>query len=320
MTPRVLMLCADDWANVGYAMSQAYLYAGIPISAYKLRLHAFNYEQELPLLQSLSRAQADKLFAEADILHFLHSSPVTLQGWDVTGKKVICQHGGTKYREHHDEVNATLEAFDVRVSLIETPDLLGLGAVNEILFPPPVDTFMLRPRPRLVTRDVRVVGHFPSTVVKGTRRVQRVFDKLAEHPRYATMASFRTSDPRAPVSHSQHIERMSVCDVIVDVAENAIDGRRYGEYGVSGREAAALGCVVVSAHLHKDRYEAAYGDTEIVTFTNEDELEFQLRRLFDLDPVDFEIKRAKTRKWIEEKHSVEAVAERLKALVASLRD
>lgn len=317
MTPRVLMLVADDWANTGWSMVQAYRAAGIQIHAFKLRPHVFGYDPELPPIGSIQKSGLDDIFREADVLHFMHSAVVSLPEWDLRTKRVIVQHGGTVYRQSAPEINRMLDPI-VTLSLIETPDLLGLGAKNEVLFPPPVDTESLIQRlHNACGHGPRVIGHFPSnSAVKATERLVRVLEALSANPRYSDRLHAHVSDER--VSHAAQIERLRGCDIYVDVLASHQNGKRYGEYGVTGREAAALGCVVVSQHFHQDAYEREFGQTEIVRVTSEESLEFCLRELLDMEPEAFEWKRQQTRRWIVRNHSIEAAGARLGPLVRRL--
>jgi hypothetical protein len=99
---RVLLICTDDWANVGGAMlKNASLVSGLEMYGLKRNAHKFEYDAEMPLSLSLDNRNFD-------ILHVLHSD-VTCINWaskvGITWKKLIIQHGGTRYRQNAEMVN-----------------------------------------------------------------------------------------------------------------------------------------------------------------------------------------------------------------------
>lgn len=313
---RFLFLCVNDWANTGFEFAEALRAVGQHVDTFKIHPHPFGYPRQMepavvpaPDGKLVLRAELLAAWEAADVIHFHHESAIEIQGASLSGKIVTIHHGGSQYRMDPDAAN---RYWNVRAqaAIVETADLLDLGAVNESWIMPPVDTKALRPPSRLRSHNRLQVGHFPSdTEKKGTRAIIAAFKRLKDNP--AVRDRFDWEVGRELVPWSAQVARIARCDVYVDQLMPELWGKPCGEYGVSAREAAALGCVVVANHRARRRFELEYGPTEIVVADDLDVLESALFRLLMQPEEWIRQKRAATRRWAVRHFSYGAVGKRL---------
>lgn len=315
----VLMLTQHDWANTGYRFAQCLRLAGLKVFALKGESHPYGYPRQMTISSAL-RGLPMQLFhtvpalqglaKQAKVLHFLTSTtffpgPPDLKPF--AGKKVVMQHGGTNYRKHHKTLNRVHNLF-VDKTIIQCPDLLGLGAKNETLIYYPVDTDKIEPVYESEYPDRYVIGHFPrSEAVKGTKEIMAVLDGLKGKFNFEV----RTG---GLVPWEQNLDRMAGCDIIIETMQPELNGKRYGEWGNTALEAAALGKVVVTNCHSQDVYIKEYGTSlaEWITLANDPEyLRMQLTLLLSLRPSEMVHKKAMSRVWANDFHGMQATSKRL---------
>jgi len=175
---------------------------------------------------------------DANIIVFMHSSFVDF-GDEYRGKRLFVFHGGTMYRQNPEQLNALFNPL-VEKSLIQTADLLGLGAKNEVWVLPPVDTENIQPvyEPQA---DKPVIAHYPSNQWKGTDIILEAIDELKKEG-----LDFHFNYSAQIVPWEDNIKRMSQCDIYIDALCPMQGDKKYGEWGVQTLEAMALGKVVLS--------------------------------------------------------------------------
>jgi hypothetical protein len=318
----VLFLAYDDNANTGYRFWQCARFLGLNAVMFKGKAHPFGYPQQAPVHPSLANRPLydypttvmapglESLMASAHVIHLL-ASTYPLARINYRGRHVVAQHGGSVYRQNPEGCNEIFNQIATR-TIIQCPDLLGLGANNEALIYYPVDTDRLQPDFSRKGDGRIVVGHFPSSPsVKGTETITAVVENLV-----AKGLPIRWAGSTRLVSWPDNIKRMAACDVIVEGCNAAQGDKVYGEWGNTALEASALGCAVVTHCLHEDVYRGEYGVDLGLTVANDPAaLEGKLRRIA-LMPEDKLTKLKKSgRKWVEDTHSIPATARRLWDLV-----
>jgi hypothetical protein len=87
---------------------------------------------------------------------------------------------------------------------------------------------------------------------------------------------------------------------------------KYGEWGVSAIEAAALGKIVITHFLSHKKYEQVYGQHELCVANTPSDIAVHLESLLELSDDELLKRRKATRSWVEKFHSFKAVGTRLK--------
>jgi len=303
----LLVARGDDAGNAGYRYSRCLKLLGLHVRAYKQRPHELGYPEQLPLLPLAPQLMHDA--REARVLFFTNSSKWDM-GVDLAKKFVVCHHGGTPYRVGHKNVNAVCNEF-VDASIFCTPDLLGLGAANEHWIANPVDTDTLRPTWRPVGGKV-VIGHFPNRgrEYKGTDVIEAVMRRLQADPQLCDRFEYVSDESLVPWHEQMH--RYRRCDVLIEACgAQSPKGYKYGEWGSTALEAAALGKVVVTSCLHRELYEQEYGDLALVVANNAWELDARIKALLALPTDMFRCTQELTRDWVVKHHSYPATAKKL---------
>lgn len=311
----VLFLCWDDNANTGYRFWQCAKYLGLNSVMFKGKAHSFGYPAQAPLHPSLTNMPIcsapitvmapglESLISRSNVVHLI-ASTYPMSAVDFKKKNVVVQHGGTVYRQNPGACNELFNQF-AKKTIIQCPDLLGLGAVNESWIYYPVDTALLKPNYETKGEkgDV-VIGHFPSNADnKGTELIERVVRRLQSK---GLPIKYVGSTKKVP--WPENLNRIAQCDVIIEGCNTHQDNKVYGEWANTALEAAALGCAVITHCLSKDKYELEFGELGPVIANNETELE---NAIVNIRP-DYG---KKCREWAVRNHSIPATANRLWDLV-----
>ena len=317
----VLMLTHSDWSNTGWRFSKCLELLGINVQFYKGKLHKFGYPEQAVVHKAMlgKRKQCrhpvifdvpglKSLVEQAQIIHFTASTFIRT-GADLSNKYVVVQHGGSTFRKAPTKVNKIFNPM-VDATIIQCPDLLGLGSRNESLIYYPVDTELLQPVFERKNNNKLLIGHFPSTpTTKGTRTITGVINKLAKDPNISN--KFKYVGATNKVSWPDQLARVSKCDIIIETLNLKFDGRAFGEWGNQAIEAAALGKIVMTNSLTAGLYKKEYGNCALNIVNNATQLEKCLRVTTAADAQTLLKKKQETRKWVVENHSIAATAVRL---------
>lgn len=315
----VLMLAFNDWANTGYRTMKCLESLGLKVLGFKGLPHPFCYPHQLTILPELMDGGSEvkivgqvdsvilrELAAASKVMHFISSSGVDL-GIDLRKKKVVMQHGGMAYRNNSKYLNPAYNQF-VTKTVVQMPDLLGLGAKDEELIYFPVDTEYLQPDWKFKRNGKLRIGHFPTSYkTKGTEVILKVINSLPTS--YSERFEFITKEEGIRLWFDQ-IEAMRQCDVVIDVFKPTWDGKQYGEWGNVSFEAAALGKIVITMSQRKEIYQKEYGNLELMIANTEEELTERLEEIIESSDSDLIDKANATRNWVVEKHSIQATAQR----------
>ena len=228
-------------------------------------------------------------------------------------KRVGLLHGGGTFRDNRTFYQQLWSPFDP-LSICYEADLMG-SFQNEHLVIPPVNLDHFNQKPR--TWETLRVGHFPS------RPTDKGSEWIVPMMRGTKDLEFRTSvtNPynqergaeRKP--WSEHLERMSECDVIIDQIKPELNGVKFGEWVSIGTEAAALGCISIANSLNQKPYYDTYGRFPGIHVCNDaSELVREIERIKTLPHDLLQHEKQKSRDWIKEFHTLEPTGNLLKKL------
>jgi hypothetical protein len=282
---KYLFVAERDWANIGYLLARSLQSIGEDAKAVCFQPHSF-YNQGAELI-----AEEPYLILtdEAEVIVAMHS---TFRVCDY--KKLWVFHGGALYRRNSVQVNRAFNPI-IEGSLIQTWNLLNLGARNPHCVLPPID-LSIEPD---YTYYGKLFAHYPhKALMKGTDIILKVVKELS--------AKFSWSDKLVP--HDINMNRMAACDVYIE----QMWGR---EWGLTALEAAALGKIVITNFQGLEDYRKQYGECGLVVANNEDELRQEVTEIMNWTPEQILEKKKATREWVETYHSFEAVGRRLKEIL-----
>jgi len=310
---KVLIVSKNDWANMGYKFQESLRKVGVDAKAVTKQV---GYSCK-PNHAEICSEQKMKTYAKsADIIQFMHSEYFDLH---VKNKRIFVFHGGGNYRAKSEIKNRFFNPI-VEKTIIQTGDLLGLGAKNEVWLPAGVDTNTIKP---VYERqgDKLIVGHFPSSpLVKSSDGINKIMDGLKK--RFGNKFDYIYSPTK--VAWTKNMQRVSNCDIYIDActpilkAKKIPNGKKYGEWGVAAPEAAALGKVVISHMLSHERYEKEFGKCEIRVANSFKQIRKHMINLLSISDDELLQIKKDTRMWVEKFHSYEFMGRRLKDVVYNI--
>jgi glycosyltransferase involved in cell wall biosynthesis len=302
----VVLLSDMDNANLSYILTQSLRSAGVEASSYKKALHNYKYPEQSSLFKDCNMI---KIIADADIIQYMHSKFIDVGG-DHSSKKRVVFHGGSAYRKKSNFRNKIFNNI-VDISIIQTGDMLGLGSKNEKWLLPPINTEVLKPNYTFQGINVPIFAHYPSNPKKkGTSIIKSIINKLNLNTIFNCEI--------VGVEWQKQIQRMSECDIYIELFLPILGNRKYGEWGMTALEAASLGKIVVTNFLSLDRYKIEYGNCPFVVCNTIDQLEKNIFELSKMSKDEILEKKRLTRKWVEKYHSYQAVGKKLKSFYDEL--
>lgn len=323
----VVMIARDDWANTGYRFWRCLQMLGLNVVMFKGAPHPYGYPEQAPLHPSLiwspinpapvtvMASGIDTLLQSAHVVHLVAATwPMCNVDWP--SMNVVVQHGSSAYRQNPEKCNDVFNNF-AKATIIQCPDLLGLGAVNEHLIYYPVDTNRIQPNYERSDDDKLIIGHFPSNpVVKGTETIAKVINRLEQNPEFKHVFRYigaRELTREYFMSWPDHLIRIGQCDIIIETCNPIQGNKAYGEWANGALEAAASGCVVVTNSLALETYQREYGQPALFIANNEEALYNTMKDLLTRfrSNTNLLYEKQTTRSWVETFHSMEATALRL---------
>jgi len=301
---RILNVTSNDWANHSYHNLKSLKAAGVDVEGCKIYPHSFGYTEQLPIVTK--QEMQDKIFNGGyDVIQIFNSDPlvpILMKGYK---GKVVVHHTGTRYRENPSELNRIFNPI-VWKTIHCHSEFFGHGAINENLVTVTIDVDKFTPE--YDTRKDFVFAHYPSDPkVKGTATISRVAERAGVNFKYSAQR----------VNHEENIERMRDCDVYIELHNPTINGKKYGHFGNTALEAAAMGKVVVTQNLTPEIYEQEYGEHAMFLARDENHLFDILTYLNGLSVEEMTALKKASRKWVREKHSFKAQGERLKRILCN---
>lgn len=303
----ILFISVKDWANVGYMFAESLRTIGIDALSVSLRQTGIVYPETSLYFNSLH--EIIPYIEESDIVVLMHSNPDLLTiPYDLRKKKVAVFHGGSEYRIKPEIINALFNDL-VYVSIVQTGNLLGLGAKNEKWIIPAIDIDKIPVVPK--NNKKLIVGHFPrSFLVKGTDEINKVVNKLKNKYDFEYFYS------NIPVTWEESLRRMSRCDIYICAMKPELYGKHYGGgIEITDLESMALGNITITHHTTFDRFEGEFGRCPLFVANNPDQLWDRLDEALSMSRENIKIESNNIRKWVEEHASYEAVGKRLKEIL-----
>lgn len=316
MFPDVLMLTIDDNANTGWRFFKCVQHLGLKALFFKGSVHPFLYPEQGIIHPSIAALPKNLITRARDLapvaeyskaIHYFHSTFIDT-GVKRDNKRIIMQHGGANYRVNHEGVNKVFNNI-VDYTIVQMPDLAGLGAKNEHLIYFPVDTEFIKPKIRL--HDEIRIGHFPSNPhIKGSSSISTIVNEFMDKYKFG----YGYSDGyRQKLPWLLALERMQRFDVIIETFSMKAQGLKYGEWGNTALEAAAMGKLVITNSLGIDMYKESYGvdNCPLLIANTEDQLREKIEYVLTASRSTLEKHMTDTRLWVEKYHSIPATAQRL---------
>ena len=302
---KVLLAALADDSNVGHDFAKALRAVGVEAWSVCDHPHPFRYPSQSSNTRECAK-ELEEWTQTCDIVDFYNSVSIDLPS-SLDDKVLVVQHGGGRYRNHPELMNYYWNQM-VSATVARTGDLYGLGAAHETLVISPVDTDFLQPRKRS-PREKVIVGHFPSIPFnKGTQEVCSIVQALANDPLYAGAFEFRTR--QEPVRWLDQLDAIADCDVLIETLKPKLKGRTFGEPGVTSREAAALGCAVITNSHTTDLYEQEYGSGLPLLIANTPQkLKEHLTHVITTPHL--RSLQHRTREWVVERHALAPTGTRL---------
>jgi len=308
---KVLMLTYSDWSNTGWRFYRCLQHLNLDVKFYKAKFHKFDYPTQGKIHEALCCAKPitkqpivinapgiEPIASRTNVLHFT-SSTFMHTNTKLSNKTVIVQHGGATYRNQPDKVNAYLNKL-ADITIIQTPDLLNLGAKNEQYISFPVDTTFIGPF--FKANNPLKIGHFPSNAdAKGSKYILETINKLG----------LKCIGKKGNLKWTNNLKAMSRCDIIIEKMQPELLRGMSGEWGNTALEAAALGKIVITNSYKPEIYQKEYGDCPLLIANNHKGLETQLEHVLSMNEDEILKLKMKMRNWAVESHGIPATAKRL---------
>ena len=318
---KILAVTYWDWANTLYRYCKCLEYLNLDFCCIKGQPSSnFLYPFEVSVYIPLTRVQPsymhpivinaphlNSFFNQFDIIWFSAETFINT-GIDLSCKKVIVDYRGQTYLKNMEACQSVFNQFS-DVSIISWLPLYGYGLNNEQLVLWAVDTDFIKPSYKNGNGKL-VIGHFPSTVEnKGSNTILDVINELKKE--YGNKFEYVGSDKKEMI-WINNLKRMSSCDVIIETLKPELHNKPLGDWSNTTLEASALGKIIISNFRNEELYKREYGNHEVCIANDAEQLTSVLVNLIENYTLDMIIdKQIATRKWVEEKHSIPATANRL---------
>lgn len=301
--PRVLNISSNDWANYSYYNLCSLKAAGVDVYGVKLMPHSFGYREAHPVVR---KEEMQRLINTGgyDIIQVFNSDVTMLHFLRSYRGKVVVYHTGSSYRASSQRINAVFNPI-IWKSVIALGEFDVLGAKDHNFVSVAVDTDRLVPKWNILKKPYKFL-HCPSNdKVKGTDRILKMFAK----------AHLSVTVDRNIIPHEESWKRMCDCDIYVELFNPAINGDKYGSFGTTAAEAAALGKVVVTQNLSREVYQKHYGDSPLILAEDESDFIEKIKWLNRLPEEELLNLQKAHRDWAAQKHSFRATGNRIKQIL-----
>lgn len=290
---RVLNLSINDWANYAHDNANALRSIGVDCRDATFNPSPFNYKTQSPLT---TRAEVHRVFKQYDVIQVFHSENNLLQL--IKGHpKVIVYHTGTRYRQQSEFYDKAFKGCKVATDQCE---FLIKQHMNYIA--PHVNFNKEKKR----TSDKLIIGHFPSNPeVKGTRKINEMLKPFKD------VFDIRVDSKK--LSHSEHLKRVSECDIYIELFAPLQRGVPYGCFGTSAFEATSLGCLTITNNINQPAYEDVYGLQPFLTPNTENDFKAIVESLKDIHT--FEKVKQSLHSGFYDKHNIKATGKRIKEVI-----
>lgn len=290
---RVLNLSINDWANYAYDNANALRSIGVDCRCATFHPSPFNYNTQS---QIVTRAEIHQVYKQYDVVQIFHSENNLLPL--VKGhQNIIVYHTGTRYRQQQDFYN---KAFEGCKFVTDQCEFLLNRHMHYIA---PCVNFNNN---KEINTDRLIIGHFPSNLeVKGTKKINEMLEPFRDH--------FDIRIDTKKLSHSSHLNRVSECDIYIELFAPLQNGVPYGCFGTSAFEATSLGCLTITNNINQTAYEDIYGTQPFLTPNNEKDFKAIIESLKDIHT--FEKVKQSLHSGFYENHNMIATGKRIKEVI-----
>jgi len=300
---RIITLCHQDYASYSANLAKSLKEVGYDCESYCLGSHPFHYQNSSIRKTSRFIAQEIKL---ADLIIVVHSCGTM---WDLvkeSGKRIWVFHTGTRYRsdpnKHNERWNGLAEKVFIALGEFE-----NLGATNPIYLG--ITTDVHQTEPRFFEGGKLKIAHYPSNPsVKGSDTINRIMQELS----LVHGDKFDYKYSTAKVDHKRQLQRMSECDIYIEMCATTQGGNPYGSYGTTAIEASAMGKIVFTNMMWRELYNRYYGKDELVVANNDIDLKLFIQKWIQKTPAEIKEKQILTHNWARSRHSFKATGNILK--------
>src|SRR3990167_286113 len=299
---KILSCCEYDWANFQFYNAEALRRVGIDCVDLKLMAHHYNYPDQSKIVDEFEFLREAE---QADVIQIFHTDTYVYNLLKHLNKRFFVYHTGSKYRAEPEPMNEVFKK--VEITFIDSPEFYELGGTNVIYIATGIDTDKLKYTSP--DNSIPLFAHYPSgEAIKGTSKIVQMLSEVDP------TINFKFDINRK--NWEENGKRISECDIYIELFSptQQINGqiKKYGSFGVTAFEAAALGKIVVTNSTHHEVYIKHYGDCELMIANNEKDFKNVIKQIQEMSWAQIEQKKKATRKWIEEKHSLKSTGNYLK--------
>jgi glycosyltransferase involved in cell wall biosynthesis len=354
----LLILTCYDWVTTGYKYSKG-------IKQYKKDLNivcqsifktpCFDYGETMPyfFLNSIPKSEVDhikilkretpyyhifvkktssiyqklhELISNAKVIYLHAETYIELEYFDYRNKPIIVGVSGHPYRRRPKEFTEFFNPF-IKCALIQCPDLLNYGLINEELVYYGVDTDKILPYSFNLKNEKLKIGHFSSNPqTKGSDVIiEAILEIKKQYPEKIEYVGYELNDlNKNKIDHKfkweDNIKRMAECDIYIETCKPYLNAysnfteynnTKFGEWGNTCLEAAASGCIVISNSLTYQYYKANYTKKFPLLIANDKEsIKNHLINLINKTPQEILILKNHFRRWVIDNHSLIATGKR----------
>ena len=306
---KILNVSRTDWAGFSYDNAMALRSVGVDAESLCMIAHSFNYAN---CSTPATRETIIRKMKEADVVQIMHSCSFSLNYYIISGTKakLIVYHTGSIYR--NDPVIFNKLFHNAHIHMTDQCEFMLIGD-NKNKFKyiaTAVNTDIIKRSTKTLSNPISF-GHYPSNpAVKGSDTILKVIGDIKNQIEYRDRFSFMFSSDI--VNHDKQLERMNDCDVYIELFKPILDGKKYGCYGVTAFEAAAMGKIVITQNIYEQIYNETYGlKSEFIIANTEEELSIAIRGLGELSPKLIMELQDKTYQWLVDNHSYKSTGTRL---------
>jgi hypothetical protein len=237
---RVLNISSHDYANMSHENANALRSIGIDCKDHKLYRHNFKYKTESNPVDAYT---FQKFVSHFDVVQIFHSDKELFRLAKLGGaKKIVVYHTGTRYRQNKEMYDRLFQGCTI------ITDQCEFVHDNNMHYLAPHVNF----KPTLKYNSKPVIGHYPSNPEnKGTNKVIELLQPYHD--------DFEIRIDTKIVEHSKNIQRISECDIYIEMFQISQNGKLFGCHGVTAFDAASLGCKVITNNVHEHVYNDVYG-------------------------------------------------------------
>lgn len=298
---RIVFINYNDYSNLTFGWSQSLKSVGLDSDCFTLTRHDFDYHNQA---EYVSQDRMKREISAADIVVIGHSKAFLLEMVKPFNKRVYVAHTGTEYRQSPNEMNAIFNTF-VSGTITDSPEFMTLGARNIVYVAAAIDTDTIVPRE--TNNNQLLFAHYPSKAInKGSDFIRKTMSDLLNE-----VGGFAFDYSESNLPHEANLERISKCDIYIEMFMPEQTGKPYGSFGVTAFEAAAMNKIVITNCAHLKVYKQAYSCIPKMIIANTETEFIDWIKIFIRDGISD----IGSRNWIVEKHGLQATGKYLKQIL-----